>query len=141
MTSDPDQDEQLAFLLYRSAASPDLGDEDLQRILVAARRRNEERGLTGCLHHEDGMFFQWLEGPQGPLAEVVAMIRDDPRHSELTILEQGRIAQRRFDDWRMRFSDRDSGSLMDWFAAIGGSTFNRGDYAGGVTSFLVSLSA
>ncbi|WP_282603627.1 BLUF domain-containing protein [Paracoccus sp. PARArs4] len=141
MTSDGGHTEGLGFILYRSAAAPDLGSEDLKRILAVARQRNEEHGLTGCLHHEDGMFFQWLEGPTAPLAEVVAMIRADRRHEALAVLDQGPIAQRRFHDWRMRFSDRDSGSLMDWIAGMGGSTFDRGAYAGGVTSFLQSLSA
>ncbi len=99
----------------------------MQDILRTARHRNQSLGLTGCLHHEDGLFFQWLEGPA------------DDRHRDFEILDQGALDHRRFQDWRMRFSDRDRASLMDWFARSDSSTVHRGDYAGGVVAFMMGL--
>lgn len=129
----------LGYFLYRSSAVPDLSGGELQKILRSARTHNQELGLTGCLHYEDGMFFQWLEGPRDPLISVVETILDDPRHSEISILDQGALDHRRFQDWRMRFSDRDRASLVDWFATSENSTFHRRDYAGGVVAFLMSV--
>ncbi len=85
------------------------------------------------------MFFQWLEGPKEGLIEVVELILEDDRHEDITILDQGALDLRRFQDWRMRFSDKDRASLMDWFASSGKSTVRPQDYAGAVVAFLVSI--
>ena len=129
----------LGYLLYRSVARPGLERDDLDRILRHARDRNRAAGLTGCLHHEDGLFFQWLEGPADGLRQVVSSLMDDDRHRDFEILDQGALDHRRFQDWRMRFSDRDRASLMDWFARSDSSTVHRGDYAGGVVAFMMGL--
>lgn len=130
----------LAFLLYRSTAADDLSSADLRDILTVARERNEANGLTGCLHSEDGLFFQWLEGPTEALRPVAAAIMGDPRHRGILVLDQGALDHRRFQDWRMRFSDRDQASLLDWLAGSNASTVDRSDYAGGILAFLQALS-
>ncbi|CAM3307597.1 BLUF domain-containing protein [Paracoccus nototheniae] len=129
----------LGFFLYRSTARPGLDHDDMQNILRVARSRNQALGLTGCLHHEDGLFFQWLEGPVDGLRQVRASLLADRRHLDFDLLDQGALSHRRFQDWRMRFSDRDRASLMDWFARSDSSTVRRGDYAGGVGAFLMSV--
>ena len=139
MTSDLDDLQGLGFVLYRSTARAGLDGSAMQDILRTARHRNQSLGLTGCLHHEDGLFFQWLEGPADGLQKVVASLMDDDRHSDFEILDQGALDHRRFQDWRMRFSDRDRASLMDWFARSDSSTVHRGDYAGGVVAFMMGL--
>lgn len=139
MTSDLDDLQGLGFVLYRSTARAGLDGSAMQDILRTARRRNQSLGLTGCLHHEDGLFFQWLEGPADGLRKVVASLMDDDRHCDFEILDQGALDHRRFQDWRMRFSDRDRASLMDWFARSDSSTVHRGDYAGGVVAFMMGL--
>ena len=139
MTSDLDNLQGLGFVLYRSTARAGLDGSAMQDILRTARHRNQSLGLTGCLHHEDGLFFQWLEGPADGLRKVVASLIDDDRHRDFEILDQGALDHRRFQDWRMRFSDRDRASLMDWFARSDSSTVHRGDYAGGVVAFMMGL--
>ncbi len=109
---------------------------DLEAILDVARARNQSLTLTGCLHYEDGLFFQWLEGPAQGIEPVIVSIMADRRHRDLTVLGRGALDARRFQDWRMRFSDRDSASLMDWFARNDRPTVDRHDYAAGVASFL-----
>ncbi|WDA11502.1 BLUF domain-containing protein [Paracoccus marcusii] len=139
MTSDLEDLQGLGFVLYRSTARAGLDGSAMQDILRTARHRNQSLGLTGCLHHEDGLFFQWLEGPADGLRKVVASLMDDDRHRDFEILDQGALDHRRFQDWRMRFSDRDRASLMDWFARSDSSTVHRGDYAGGVVAFMMGL--
>ena len=131
----------LGFLLYRSTARPGLDGAELQGILHHARARNQALGLTGCLHHEDGLFFQWLEGPAAGLRQVLASLMRDTRHVDFDILDQGPLDHRRFQDWRMRFSDRDRASLLDWFARSEASTVHRRDYVSGVTSFMTNAAA
>lgn len=140
MTSDLIAFDGLGYFLYRSTAVSGLTESDLEDILEVARQRNKQSDLTGCLHHEDGLFFQWLEGPSNELQHVVASILKDHRHYEVAILNEGPLDQRRFQDWRMRFSDRGQASLLDWFASSNSSTVDRHDYAKGVTAFLRSVS-
>lgn len=139
MTSDLEGVDGLGFVLYRSTARPGLDGSDMQDILRSARARNQSLGLTGCLHHEDGLFFQWLEGPADGLRQVMALLESDGRHSRIEVLDSGALNHRRFQDWRMRFSDRDRASLMDWFARSDTATVHRGDYAGGVVAFMLGL--
>ncbi|MFN3524990.1 MAG: BLUF domain-containing protein [Paracoccus sp. (in: a-proteobacteria)] len=141
MTNRLDGIEGLGFFLYRSNAAKGVGAEALRQILGTARSRNQSLGLTGCLHYEDGLFFQWLEGPVCALRPVFVSISQDQRHERLEVLDAGGLDHRRFQDWRMRYSDRDQVSLLDWFARSDSSTVDRGDYAGGVTAFLLSLRA
>lgn len=139
MISDLTQIDGLAYLVYRSSAVDHLNDDNLQDILTAARDRNEENAVTGCLHYEDGMFFQWIEGPADAIHMIMSLILQDMRHYDVTVLGQGQLDARRFPDWRMRFSGRNNGSLMDWFASSDISTFDRKEYVGGVVTFLASV--
>lgn len=141
MTSDLGSFDGLGFLLYRSTATPGLTEAGMRKILATARERNQKLGLTGCLHYEDGLFFQWLEGPSGSLQQVLDAIRADGRHDHVDILDQGPLDHRRFQNWQMRFSDRDNGSLMDWFARSDSSTVDRRHYTNGIVSFLLGVRA
>jgi len=123
----------MGFMLYRSVARPGLGRADLEAILNQARRRNGERGLTGCLHHENGLFFQWLEGPRFTLSRLMERLRDDDRHVGVTVIDQGRLDRRLFGDWQMRHSDPATASLLEWLAGGGRSE------ADGVRSFLETI--
>lgn len=106
----------LSYLMYRSLAAPGLSQPDLDQILAGSRRRNRDRGLTGCLHYEGGLFFQWLEGSRAALSRLLDALQEDPRHLGLTVLDQGPLPQRVFRNWAMHFSDARIASMMDWLA-------------------------
>lgn len=140
MTSDQQPGDELSYFLYRSSARGNLGDHDIESIVREARDRNRALSLTGCLHHEDGLFFQWLEGPRSSLDAVIALIRKDPRHQDMTDLSYGSLGARQFRDWTMRATNREHGSLMDWFAGQPVTTVDRGAYASSISAFLVAIS-
>ncbi|WP_299846997.1 BLUF domain-containing protein [uncultured Paracoccus sp.] len=140
MTSDTGPEDGLTHFLYRSNARPGFTTEDLRTIVAEARSRNSSCGVTGCLHYEDGLFFQWLEGPKIALDMIIALIRKDPRHEDMTDLSYGPLTVRRFADWSMRATDRHRASLLDWFASNQVSTIDRIAYAGSVSAFLVAIS-
>lgn len=129
----------LSHVLYRSVAQQDVTHDDLKVILESAHQRNSVLDLTGCLHYEDGLFFQWLEGPRHAVDHVMEMIQADQRHREIVQLSNGPLSQRLFGDWTMRSTYGNKRSLMDWFAAYAVSTFDRVAYAGGVRDFLVEI--
>lgn len=98
------------------------------------------RGLTGCLHYENGTFFQWLEGPWQQVFHLLDMLREDDRHMSMTVLDQGTLTQRLFKDWDMRFSDRATASLFEWLADWNSRTDDPRAYVDRVNAFLKSVS-
>lgn len=130
----------LGYVLYRSVARPGLERADLDRLLERSRDRNRALGLTGCLHHENGLFFQWLEGPRPHLFRLLDQLRDDDRHIGFTVLDQGPLSRRLFQHWDMRFSDAQAASLLDWLAArSAGEGADTAAEAKAVGGFLASL--
>lgn len=91
----------LHSFIYISTVSEGLDEAGVDAILASARRNNVARGLTGMLLQYAGHFVQALEGPREALQEVYDRICADPRHQEVTLLEQAPIEARRFGDWAM----------------------------------------
>jgi hypothetical protein len=72
--------------VYQSRATASFSDAELQRLVASAQTRNRREGITGLLIHDQGRFLQWLEGPAEGLARVWQSIRDDSRHTAITLL-------------------------------------------------------
>lgn len=126
----------LSYVLYRSETDirPNC---DAARVLVqSAKRGNERFDLTGFLHHEEGFFFQWLEGEPDNLAEIMARIEGDSRHRNLTYLARGSQANRQFARWRMGYSTRSEASVLRWMADHPVVIRERAEYAAGMLAFL-----
>ncbi len=135
----PFTEDRLGYCLYRSLALPGLADDHLDRILEGSRRRNRLNGLTGCLHYENGMFFQWLEGPWRQVFRLLDVLRDDVRHMDMTVLDQGSLDRRLFETWEMRFSDRRAASLFSWLADWNSRDDDENACAERVGAFLRSI--
>lgn len=135
----PVTDDRLGYCLYRSLARPGLDPDSLDRLLDTSRRRNRLNGLTGCLHYENGTFFQWIEGPWRQISRLLDALRDDGRHWDMTILDQRSTDKRLFADWEMRFSDRAAASLFDWLADWGNRADDDQAYVERVGAFLRSI--
>ncbi|MDO9442452.1 MAG: BLUF domain-containing protein [Beijerinckiaceae bacterium] len=75
----------------------------VQQILRTARVNNLKAGVTGALIFNSGGFAQVLEGVSGSLADVFERIQCDPRHTDVLVLDHGRIEERMFPDWSMGF--------------------------------------
>ena len=94
-------------LVYNSAAiSEDLGSQDLESILIGARKRNCLLGVTGLLVYRNGEFLQLLEGDYDVVQHIYHdVILYDERHTSIGIAWQGSVAQRSFAQWSMGFVD------------------------------------
>lgn len=103
----------LSYILYQSRALVPVGDAAHDDILVACQRNNEKEQLTGFLHREAGVFLQYLEGPPDQLEHALSRIAHDPRHSDIAIIQRGRISKRYFPDWQMGFVDGDQLALSE----------------------------
>lgn len=132
--------DRLSYCLYCSVARPDLTLAEVEAIVAHSSRRNAERELTGCLHFENGTFFQWLEGPWRQVYRLLEVLQEDERHWQLTVLDQGVLNQRLFGSWHMRMSDPAAASLFDWLSDWRDRP-DAGDeaYVARVNRFLASL--
>lgn len=102
--------------------------------------QNALHGITGFLHHECGVFYQYLEGEAAALASLWRNLQEDPRHEAMTILHKGPIDARRFARQAMGWGDAEQRSLFDWLARSGLSL--KGDReAQVVTAFMEYASA
>jgi len=91
----------LHFLIYASRADEEPDDEALKRLLGQSRAFNRRHGITGYLLHYHGVFLQLLEGPRDTIQGLYARITRDPRHREVSLIAEGPIGQRLFEDWSM----------------------------------------
>lgn len=90
-------------LIYVSAARHLMSEDDATALLLQARARNAERGVTGMLLYKDGSFMQLLEGDEAAVQDTFDRIRNDPRHGGIQVLRDGPLEQRNFDGWSMGF--------------------------------------
>ena len=91
-------------IAYVSAASWNLLDEQVDRIVAAARRLNTLHGITGVLLYCDGNFMQYIEGEEEAVLAAFARIRASESHYQVSELMNQPILEREFADWSMGFS-------------------------------------
>lgn len=71
-------------------------------ILVKARARNSEAGVTGALLCRDDLYLQLLEGPREGVDDIFASIAEDDRHVDIRTIVRRKIQTRMFPGWAMR---------------------------------------
>lgn len=91
----------LASIAYASAASTQLGKDDLRALRDEWSGLCSTAGVTGHVLHRDGSFIGYLEGETEALARVFAAIRLDRRHHDVTIVLHGPCQFREFHTWSM----------------------------------------
>ena len=91
-------------IIYASAATRPIEEDELLMMLKHAREKNKQLGITGMLLHCDGSFIQALEGPKDQVMNMLGTIRQDSRHSRIAVLFEGPIQSRSFSQWSMGFN-------------------------------------
>ena len=94
----------LMHCIYASAAKRNFETAELMALLQAARKHNDEAGLTGMLLYTEGSFFQVLEGVPEAVEALYSRIELDTRHKQVTRIVTEAIPSRSFADWTMGFS-------------------------------------
>lgn len=89
-------------LIYCSLASKKTHLDEIKQIITKAKYNNAKFDITGFLAHGKGIFFQWLEGPEENVVNLMKLIIQDQRHFNVVILiHEKNIDQREFKDWNM----------------------------------------
>ena len=91
-------------IVYRSRAAKPLSPQDIHDLTRTAQARNEREAITGVMVHDNGQFFQWIEGPAYNLGRVMHSIRHDERHTDIEILGNEPVEARAFDGWSMKLA-------------------------------------
>jgi len=91
------------YIIYSSYTSLPFNDEALRTLLVKAREKNQQMGVTGMMLYFDGKFIQLIEGDEKTVKQLYETIFDDPRHDRNIILREGVTETRFFSEWSMSF--------------------------------------
>ena len=100
-------------LIYMSAATLLLTDEELQELLEQARANNAQRGITGLLLYHQGRFMQLIEGPTEAVMNLYERIEQDPRHGDASKLADKQVEVRSFPGWSMAFRPMQTQEFAD----------------------------
>lgn len=106
------QSDSLLALMYVSTASGPVDAAALDNILATARAANSQMNVTGILLYRRGQFYQYLEGPESAVREVYRRIAGDPRHTDLRVLVDHEVSERRFATWTMGYEPLRSASSV-----------------------------
>ena len=99
-------------LIYLSIARDTGGDDDLARMVDAARATNAATQVTGLLAHGGGVFFHVLEGPRDNVEAAFVRLGRDPRHTGIRILQDEMCSSRDFAGWPLALRQMDAGWAM-----------------------------
>jgi len=91
------------YIIYSSYTSLSFNEEDLRTLLVKAREKNQEMGVTGMMLYFDGKFIQLIEGDEKTVKQLYEIIFNDTRHDRNIILREGVTENRFFSEWSMSF--------------------------------------
>jgi hypothetical protein len=97
------EDHSLLSLVYCSTATRPFGESDLSELLARSRANNDAHDITGMLLHRNGEFVQILEGDRYDVEKLMQEIGRDPRHTDVRILLEEPLHERRFENWTMGY--------------------------------------
>lgn len=97
----------ITHLIYVSLPAKKLSENDIDKILEAARAKNLKRRITGFLLFDGTMFMQLIEGPQHQVESLFASLLADTRHQRVQKIFQGEADARLFSNWSMAFAHLD----------------------------------
>ncbi len=91
------------FIIYTSIAKGFPGEKDFRHLLNQCHKNNLEKGISGLLLYYNGQYLQLIEGEKDKIQTLYQVIRKDPRHENVVVLEEGEQAGKNFPDWAMGF--------------------------------------
>lgn len=92
-------------LVYVSQSTVSFDDAALEVLGAKASKKNGRLHITGYLNfnHMRTTFFQYLEGPQQAVLDLMAEVERDERHRVVNVVQLGDVEQRLFPKWNMRY--------------------------------------
>ena len=91
-------------ILYVSKLAADAPIRVVADIAAKSRIANQSRDITGLLVFDGMHFCQQFEGGDIEVAALMERIRCDPRHTNIEILQNASLAERRFKRWSLGYT-------------------------------------
>ena len=91
-------------IIYVSTLAADEPLRAVADIAGKSRSTNRRLNITGLLVFDGMNFCQQLEGGAQELAELMAHIQKDPRHTQVTVVYQGPLDKRRFWNFSLGYT-------------------------------------
>jgi Sensors of blue-light using FAD len=108
-------------VLYCSVLASDQPTGIVGQIVSRARIRNAREGITGLLVFDGLRFCQHFEGPRDAVHALMARLEVDPRHTDLLVLHEARVAQRRYPRFEIGLAQVEEREELADIAALGGA--------------------
>jgi hypothetical protein len=103
----------LQEILYVSTLAEDAPLRVVADIAAKARENNQQREITGLLVFDGMHFCQQFEGGAQEVATLMQRIRRDPRHTKVSVLHHGPLAQRRFGSFSLGFTSVEDVEVLE----------------------------
>lgn len=91
----------MVYSMYASDARQAIRSDEMNAILTVSQRNNAVNQITGFLYHEEGVFLQYIEGPEKAIFDTLNRIKKDVRHTGFRLLSTGALKHRYFSEWDM----------------------------------------
>lgn len=109
----------LQAVAYISNALSDLSIDGVDDLVVSAAAQNKIAGVTGVLLYDGQRFLQYIEGPEDGISLVYSRILNARSHADVVELARGRVPERRFPYWAMRWipvneTELEVAAFSDW---------------------------
>ncbi|MEJ8846688.1 BLUF domain-containing protein [Variovorax rhizosphaerae] len=101
----PPANQALHEILYCSKLAAGISPTVVGTIVAHARARNAQRGVTGLLVFDGYRFCHHFEGPRDATVRLMDRISDDPRHSDIRVVYEGPLVERRYPRFDMGLVD------------------------------------
>ncbi|MDQ5882224.1 MAG: hypothetical protein QG616_2056 [Pseudomonadota bacterium] len=130
-------DQEVLTIVYVSAATHPMSEDELAALLKQARENNASHGITGVLLYHDGNFMQLLQGPVSDVRNIYSAIESDPRHHMVIPIVNETGLPREFADWAMACGRLDARAWETLISKLSpdGSALSDGSAASILKSF------
>jgi hypothetical protein len=89
-------------IVYISEMDTEFSEDDIDVLAARARAYNDRVDISGILFCFSDRFIQILEGPSSAVGKLYNRIRRDPRHRDVTTVQDVPIEKRAYGGWGMR---------------------------------------
>jgi len=102
----------------------------LSDILIASNRNNKLLDITGALVFDQTWFIQVLEGERRVILKTFERLKNDIRHSNITLVELTGIKTRVFGNWWMGLAVRNEITESAFAPYLGQGTLSLEELSG-----------
>lgn len=104
---------------YLSCIRPEVSLTRVYEIVQASRKNNRRDNITGILVFDGWRFFQYIEGAEDVVLNLVRKLRQDDRHHQFSeILSTPFTGPRLFRNWSMGYSVTADETLLTRFTQL-----------------------